>query len=190
MSKIAIDVVLLPPEKIMDKAIAINQQFPDDPIKLNKHDYLPHISLCMGVLDKKNLPEVKKILDNIGKNFSTLDLTIDKINKKEVCFEIRKTPELQRLHEEIMTKLEHYLTHDATTDTVLSIMPVGVKTLDWINNYENNSSFTNFYPHITLGVSNLEEKELNINFKTSKLVLCHLGNHCTCHKILHSIELT
>ena len=53
MPKIAIDVVLLPPEEIMDKAIEINRQLADDPIKLNKENCLPHVSLCMGVVEEK-----------------------------------------------------------------------------------------------------------------------------------------
>lgn len=60
MTKIAIDIVLLPPEEIMNKAIEINQQLADDGIKLNKKDCLPHISLCMGVISEEDLPEINQ----------------------------------------------------------------------------------------------------------------------------------
>ena len=41
MTEIAIDIVLLPPEEVMDKAIEINKRLTEDPIKLNKENCLP-----------------------------------------------------------------------------------------------------------------------------------------------------
>jgi len=183
MAKIAIDVVLLPPENIMDKAIEINKKFADDPIELNKENCFPHISLCMGVMEEENLPKVEETINEICKKFSKLFLTIDKISSEYVCFEIKNDETLQKLHEEIMTKLSPYLSYDATIDMCFSPPTVVEKTLTWINNYKN-TSFEKFYPHITLGISKVEDKELNIEFTTSKLAVCHLGNYCTCRKVL------
>ena len=189
MAKIAIDVVLLPPENIMDKAIEINKQFADDPIELNKENCLPHISLCMGVLEEENLSKINEIINEISKQFSKLFLTIDKISSEHVCFEIENNESLQKLHEEIMTKLSPYLSYDATTDMCFSPPPVVEKTLTWINNYRN-TSFEKFYPHITLGISKVDDKELNIEFTASKLAVCHLGNYCTCRKVIISSDLS
>lgn len=189
MVKIAIDVVLLPPENIMDKAIEINKQFTDDQIKLNKENCLPHISLCMGVLEEENLPKIEEIINEISKQFSKLFLSIDKISSEHVGFEIENNETLQKLHEEIMTKLSPYLSYDATIDMFFSPPPVVEKTLIWIDNYKNES-FEKFYPHITLGISKIEDKELNIEFTASKLAVCHLGNYCTCRKVLISSDLS
>ncbi len=189
MTKIAIDVVLLPPENIMDKAIEINSQFADDPIKLNKENCLPHISLCMGVLEEENLTKIKAIIEEISKQFSKLFLTIDKISAEHVCFEVKNNETLQKLHEGIMTKLSPYLSYDATTDMCFSPPFVVEKTLTWINNYRN-TSFEEFYPHITLGISKLENRDLNIDFVASKIVVCQLGNYCTCRKVIISSDLS
>jgi len=189
MSKIAIDVVLLPPEDIMDKAIDINKHLADDPIQLDKENCLPHVSLCMGVVDEKNLPKIKAIIDEIGKHFSALSLTIDKINaEKYCCFDVTNTEDLQRLHETIMTELLPSLSYDALPEMCFS-PPVAAKTLFWINEYRGQSSFENFYPHITLGTTPIKNKTVNIPFTASKLAICHLGNYCTCRKILHTVTL-
>ncbi|MDD4333317.1 MAG: hypothetical protein PHT51_04365 [Patescibacteria group bacterium] len=188
MSKIAIDVVLLPPENIMDKAIKINQQFVDDSIKLNKKNCLPHISLCMGIVDEKNLPEIKTIISKLSKRFFKLPLMINKIDSRHICFEIKKNKTIQKLHEEIMKGLSPYLSYKATTKMCFTPPPIVKKTLTWINNYKK-TSFKNFYPHITLGISKLENKKIKINFTASKLAVCHLGNYCTCRKILFSMKL-
>ena len=189
MAKIAIDIVLLPPENVMDKAIEINSQFADDPINLNKENCLPHISLCMGVVEEKNLPKIKEIIDKTSKKFSKLFLTIDKISDGCICFEIKNNENLQKLHEEIMTKLSSYLSYDATTEMCFSPPPVVEKTLFWINNYKDKLSSENFHPHITLGISKLDSQELNIDFVASKLAVCHLGNYCTCRKVIISSDL-
>ena len=50
MAKIAVDVVLLPSEEMMDKAIEINRELLkrfDNKIILNKENCLPHISLAI-----------------------------------------------------------------------------------------------------------------------------------------------
>lgn len=189
MSKIAISVVLILPGNIMDKAIEINNKLNNDPIKLNRENCLPHISLCMGAIKEKDLLKAKKILNEIGKDFSKLSLTVNKINSKNTCFDIKKDKKLQKLHETMMTRLLPYLSYDTTIDMYFSPPVVVPKTVFWINNYKKKFSFENFYPHITLGISKLNDKELNINFVASKIAICHLGNYCTCRKILHSVIL-
>ncbi len=66
MAKIAIDVVLLPSEEMMNKAIEINKELlknNEDKIILDKEKCLPHISLCMGCIEEDKIPEIKNILD-------------------------------------------------------------------------------------------------------------------------------
>ena len=56
-------------------------------------------------------------------------------------------------------------------------------------NYPEKSSFENFFPHITIGYGEINNFSFPIIFSVSKLALCHLGNHCTCRKILASTNL-
>ena len=71
MSKIAIDVVLLPSEEITDRAVAANRellkQYPDK-IILNKENCLPHISLAMGCIDQTQISDAEEILNLIEKS--------------------------------------------------------------------------------------------------------------------------
>ncbi|MFZ5391005.1 MAG: hypothetical protein ACOZAJ_01895, partial [Patescibacteria group bacterium] len=89
----------------------------------------------------------------------------------------------------IMTELDPYLSYKAGISDCLVPPEVNEKTLYWINNYKIKSSFNNFYPHITLGISKLQDKEVDINFIASRLAIGHLGNYCTCRKILDSVDL-
>ena len=199
MSKIAIDVVLLPSESMTEKAIEVNQkllQQYSSKIVLNKENCFPHISLCMGVIDENDIPAVTKILAEIGKQFSALNLTATNLpthiiptGDKVADFQIQTTEKLQLLHELIMKKLSQFLTYDVSADMLFVPPAIEEVTFYWIKNYPNKLSFDKYKPHITLGFGEITDIELPIQFTSSKLALCQLGNYCTCKKILVSTEL-
>ena len=144
MSRIAVDVVLLPDEIMTDRAIEINAQLVrkfGSKIVLNKENCLPHISLAMGCLDEAEIISVEKVLGEIGKETSLPDLKVVGIRASEnskgqtvSVFEVEKTKELQSLHEEVMNKLTSYLSTDVTEDMVYGDQTVAESTLLWIKN--------------------------------------------------------
>ena len=198
MTKIAIDIVLLPSEEVMDKAISANRELltqNPDKIILNKENCMPHISLAMGCISQSQISDAEEILSSIAENYINETLkfigfstSTNSIGEKVTVAIIEKTKLLQSLHEEIMTKLAQYLSYDIIENMLLS-EKVDESTLLWIKNFPENSSFKKYYPHITLGYGQLENFTFPDNCEVSKLAICHLGNHCTCRKILASIEL-
>ena len=199
MSRIAVDVVLLPDEAMANKAIEVNadlvKKFGNE-IVLDKENCLPHISLTMGCLEETDIASVQEVLEEIAKETSLSVLKVlgirSSINSKgEVVsvFEVEKTTRLQSLHEKIMDGLSLYLTGDVTEDMIYGNEEVAASTLLWIKNYRQKSSFEKFFPHITIGYGQVEYQLQSVTFTASKLALCHMGNHCTCRKILVSIEL-
>ena len=199
MVEIAVDVVLLPDEEMADKAIAANKELLKQyahKIVLDKENCLPHISLAMGCIDESNIDEIDKILKTAAIESSLGQLSAvcihtesNRAGEKVSVFEIEKTEALQSLHEGVMKRLEPYFSYDVKADMVLSSSETGESTLDWIKNYPENSSFEKFFPHITIGYGEINNFSFPIKFTISKLALCHLGNHCTCRKILASANL-
>ncbi|MHC4555765.1 MAG: hypothetical protein ACYTFW_01205 [Planctomycetota bacterium] len=207
MVKIAVDVVLLPSEDMTDKAIEANREllkkYPDK-IVLDKENCLPHISLAMGCIDESNITDIEKILQIIAEKCSLGQLHVINIpagtnssDETVSVLQIEKTETLQSLHEEVMQRLAPYFSYDVKAEMVLSPPTASESTLLWIKNYPEKSSFENFFPHITIGYGQINDFSpgsgqawaLPIKFAASKLALCHLGNHCTCRKILASAEL-
>ena len=199
MGRKAVDVVLLPTEAMMDRVIEVNRKLiekSDKKIVLNKKNCLPHISLAMGCVDESDIAAIEKVLQTIARECSLGDLTVtdiqiaaDSAGEKVSVFEVEKTRQLQLFHEKAMGKLSGYLSSDVTGDMIYTGAAVEDSTLLWIKNYREKSSFGNFSPHITIGYGEIENRPLPIKFAASKLALCHLGNHCTCRKVLVSIEL-
>ncbi|MHC4595141.1 MAG: 2'-5' RNA ligase family protein [Planctomycetota bacterium] len=181
-------------------------------IVLDKKNCLPHISLAMGCIDEKDIADIEKVLQTIAKQYRLEQLSVIDIHvgtssagEKVSVFQIEKTEALQSLHEEVMQRLAPYFSYDVTADMIFSRFPrsgvpapeAGESTLLWIKNYPEKSSFENFFPHITIGYGEIDDYSfgsreagfLPMRFTASKLALCHLGNHCTCRKILASAEL-
>ena len=199
--KKAIDIVLLPPEDIMDFAIRLNKPWVkgiDDEIELNKKNCLPHITLAMGLMDDSRMEEVKTIMADVAGFFSPLDLEIISVEittrsdgRKMSGLQIKRSPELQKLHETVMDKLVPLFTYDdVAKEMFYSPPPVNMVPNWWVKGFAKTAVRDKYRPHITLGMGVPEKIDLPVDFAASRLALCHLGNHCTCRKILAEFKLT
>jgi 2'-5' RNA ligase len=199
MGKITVDAVALPSEAMVDKAIEANRELVrqgSDKIVLDKQNCLPHISLAMGCIDQKELIDIEKVLQAIAARYGVQELEVvgvgvgtNAVGEKMSVFQVEKTAALQSLHEEVMRSLKPYFRYDATADMVLSPPRVEESTLLWVRNYAGKAAFERFFPHITIGYGESGGFSFPMKFTASRLALCHLGNHCTCRKVLISSEL-
>ena len=198
MSKIAINVVLLPSKEAIKKIVKISKkQFKksNGKIILDKKNCLPHISLVMGVIDKKDINQVTDILKETAMQFAPLKIIANYKSRTSSSgnaiseFAIEKKDDLQNLHETTINKLNKFLTFDASVDMFFSPPEIEEISLRWIKDHPQHN-FDRFYPHITLEHGQIiEDKIAPISFLSDTLVLCHLGNRCTCRKVLYSVQL-
>jgi 2'-5' RNA ligase len=199
MAKIAVDVVLLPSETMAGRVIEANRKLlkqTSGGIVLDKENCLSHISLAMGCIDQKDIVYIEKVLEAIAGRYSVQELKVigvrvgtNSVGEKVSVLQIQRTEPLQSLHEEVMRSLMPYFMYDATADMVLSPPRAEESTLLWIRGYAEKSSFENFLPHITIGYGEIDDFSFPGKFTASRLALCHLGNHCTCRKVLVSTKL-
>lgn len=198
MPKIAVDAVLLPSEEVATTAIEANRELLKQcpgKIILDKENCLPHISLAMGCIDSNDIARAAGVLQKLAdKNHPGALVSVgisvgtSSASEKVSVLGLKRTETLQRLHEDVMQELEPYFSYDVTAEMVLSPPGAGESTLRWIREYPEKSSFRRYFPHITLGYGQLEDFAFPPEFTAPRLALCHLGNHCTCRKILASAE--
>ncbi|MBN1806024.1 MAG: hypothetical protein JW837_12305 [Sedimentisphaerales bacterium] len=201
MAKIAVDVVLLPSEKMTETAISANKELlKKNPRKivLDKKNCPPHISLAMGCIDNSKINEIGNILQTIAKvkvksvrQLKALGIDIqERENGEKISgFRIEKPPILQSLHAEIMLKMIPYFSYDVKAEMLVNPSEVTETTLSWITSYPETAGFENFYPHITIGYGKLSNLSFPVEFTVSQLALYQMGNECTCRKILASANL-
>ena len=191
MAKIPIDIVIILPEDIQERAIELNKELikENDNIVLNKENCFPHISLAMAYIEEDDLPKIMEILNEISKEILPLDLTIIDAYEVEGNYPftglgIEKTEKLQELHEKITNKLSGFLKYDG--EGGLLGKPEGF-SIPYINGFKEDASFEKFFPHITLGHGKKRQIEGQIKFTASKISVCQLGEYCTCKKILGQV---
>jgi 2'-5' RNA ligase len=195
----AVDIVLLLDEAMMERAIEINRQLVTDSrpeIVLGRDDHLPHISLAMGVIDEADVQPIQTRLEDIARRTSVGALqvvgAISSTNSRgetTSLLEIARIPPLQTLHEQVMEEMNCFFLYDVTEAMILDDT-VTPSTLDWIRTYAQKAGYEHFCPHITIGYGRVPPGlSFPIPFTVTWLALCHLGNHCTCRKILARAEL-
>ncbi|KUG20610.1 MAG: 2'-5' RNA ligase family protein [Methanomicrobiaceae archaeon] len=200
----AIDVVLLPPEPIMEEAIRINQALqiacPDQEIVLDNKTCIPHITVAMAAVRSGNLPAIARELERIVGKCSPLPLSITGIEthttgsgEKIAGFVIRRTDALQLFHKTVVSTLRPYAL-SRVEQAMFARAPgeaVTESSLDCVRRFFEHSSFGHYSPHITLGFGELAGPlpglSFPLQFHVPKAAVCHLGNHCTCRAILHSV---
>ncbi len=195
MKRFAFDIAIIPPENIMKICIGLNNKENSLPYQhLNSKNNLPHITLAMGITTKNNAEEIRNELETFLKDTGPLELKIIGMDhdhtpegKRNRHFVIKKTPELQKLHEEIMKIVSKHATYDGTIEDIYTDegeAPIGY-TLEWLNNYGRRIENSNlFRAHISLKCMNAEYKKLPLKFSADRIAFCYLGNYCTCRKII------
>ena len=198
MKRFAVDIVLLPPDPVMDFAIVWNQMLRKSgppTIVLDKIQRLPHISLVMGCLNADKLDVARDILQSIASQHPTLELRVPQLKAEEtslgtvVSLDIEWSRQLADLHKSLVDSFKPLLTQDANEEDVNDPSPIANSSLAWINNYIPQHCYDHFWPHITLGFGEPSEILRPFSFKASRLAICHLGNYCTCTSILWETTL-
>lgn len=197
MSRTAVDIVLLPEQAMTDLAIAANAELVKkyrSEIVLNRRDCLPHISLAMGCIDNRGVARVGEMLRPtatiVPKQLKVVGIGKSTNFSGEVVsvFQVKRSEQLQKLHEEICDTVRPFFNWDVIEDMITG-GHASASTLGWIENYFVKSAYSNFSPHITVGYGDLPDRPLPCDFAVSRLAICHLGNHCTCTKVLWSVEI-
>ena len=194
MEHLAVDVVLLPEPRIAHDCIAMNERLVSafaSEIVLDYDGCLPHVSLAMGCMTPEALPEIatrlQRLLDEIPiEPFQCAGINTQDHGQGRLVssLDLISTPTLQALHERIMIDLEPLLHRDPTETLFHGDEAITSSTLGWVRDYRENSGFAAFSPHITLGYGRLEQAECPPQFWARSLAVCHLGNHCTCRRVL------
>jgi len=192
MAKIAVDVAILPPNHIMDLAIRLNRQF-DSLSRLNRENNLPHITLAMGVIKESQISEVNNKINQMAGGFMPLDLEISEVyhtikpnGEKSFALKIKPSIALSNLHAVIMKELLPIFTYDVKIDMFNNDDVVDPISIYWVENYaKNHKDPEDFDGHISLKCNKeVIFNDLPLRFTAKRIALCHLGDHCTCRRIL------
>jgi hypothetical protein len=193
MSRIAVDIVLLPEADMADRAIAINQALVEkhgSDIVLDRVHCLPHVSLAMGCIQPDALQAIASDLQSAKRKYPVKKLHVKHLVQNHhggtvvSSIELQAREDLQQLQVQVMRTLAPYFSYEVSESMFAGERPIASSTLNWVQNFPQQSSGDKFQPHITLGYGPCAPVELPATFSPEALAVCHLGNHCTCRKVL------
>lgn len=199
MNRIAVDVVLLPDKDMAERAIALNRSLVaayDSDIVLDPVNCLPHVSLAMGCIQPDDIQAIASALEQTIRKDPVKQLYVKRINAQGhhggsvvSSIELEAREDLQQLHALVMDRMIPYFRGKVTASMFTGEHPIAPSTLSWVKNFAQASSGEKFWPHITLGYGPCDPVSLPASFVPQALALCHLGNHCTCRKVLWRVAL-
>lgn len=206
MTKLAIDIAIIPPEEVIDKCIVLNKSLINKSstyFELGKEDYLPHITLAMGSIKLEDVSKIKEIMKKISSHNHPIKINVREIKSSlhsdsvwNSSIVIEKTKDLSKIHEEIMDAISLLFLEESTPEMFYSTPKPeeDANALKWVKNFHETTVYDKYNPHISLGKGKIpDDKMLEIktpfSFTGSRLVISHLGVHCTCRKILFEVEL-
>ncbi|MFT5281126.1 MAG: hypothetical protein ACI9AR_000583 [Flavobacteriaceae bacterium] len=188
--KISIDIVLLLPENINTICKELNKTSNKDDYVSFEDGYNPHITLGMGSLLVSDLNAFREDLMLVLNDFKMPEIILTSLTPgKYDHFTLEVSENLQNIHNVIFEVITKYSAGLVTTKNFFEMSEPG-SLIDWVNNFKENSAYSNYHPHITLGVG-IEEipLEFPITFKPESIGFFHLGKHGTCKKIISTFDL-
>jgi 2'-5' RNA ligase len=191
----AVDVILLPPPDVMEKAMDMNaaiQEAGSLDIALDREKCLPHITIAMGCVKEEDIPRLVGILSGIAGSFAPIKLEAVASNGGRAWIRLVKTRDIELLHEIVMIRLSPFFNYKVSPEMIYrkNGREIHDLTMDYIRSFPISSSFENFTPHITVGTGEMDLEVKPFSFVCAELALCHLGDFCTCRNVLSSHRLS
>jgi len=193
---LAVDIVLLPPAEVSRRAIAASRRLASA-LRLGP-GRLPHLTLAMACIESDALPAVAALLRAIASRRPALEITLEGTigvpgpAHVSVWYAARRTRALMALHRDCMKALSPHRRKrvPAAAFAAAPGEPVSPSALRWVRRFEEEAAFERYRPHITLGYGRPgPDSAFPSTFPGRRLALCHLGNHCTCVRILTEARL-
>jgi len=189
-SIIAVDVAILPPPSIADRAIGLSAALPGQELVLGGDDYLPHITLLQQFVGTDVLNAfLDRVADVVHQARPiSLRVTGGGMGSSSIWMSIERTPALVDLHSRV---LDAALPFDRQRGDAAAFVGSDARDRDvaWVTRYRTSSSGPSFQPHITLGHAVRPPAIGPFDFEATTVAACHLGRFCSCRRVLREWSL-
>jgi 2'-5' RNA ligase len=190
-SRIAVALAFLPPAAVSRLVVTANRRLPSAAIRLGP-TARPHITLAMACIDRRAVPEIAEQLAQLADAEPAVEVTLTRAVTIEgsghatAWLEAALSRGLRRWHRLAVTLLESYR---RPGPRAAGFAPgpgrVSASARRWVRRYAQDAALAHYRPHITIGYGDAPTvPHLPIPFLARRIVLCHLGNHCTCARVL------
>jgi 2'-5' RNA ligase len=193
MELIAIDVAVLPPADVTQRAIALSATLPESESRGLRLDagHLPHITLAQLFVRASEIEVALERIDAVVGRQPPMRLHVSGAGHsgQTVWLTIAPAPPLVDVHQRLMHELRGV---ERPGGTAAAFADGDARTGDvlWVASYRLKASFGSFTPHITLGHATRLPSVDAFDFDATTIAACHLGRFCSCRRILRAWTLS
>jgi 2'-5' RNA ligase len=189
---VAIDIAILPPAQVSERAIALSAALPPAESQglLLGPDRLPHITLTQQFVPVDQLDVLLAQVDRVVRGHEPLPLRVTGGGKgnSSVWVSIAHSPTLVSLHERLLEATASIEVEDGDVSAFLGDA-AREPDVRWVREFRRESSFVRFTPHITLGHAEEPPDIEPMDFLATRIAVCHLGRFCTCRRVIRAWDL-
>jgi 2'-5' RNA ligase len=191
-SRIAIDIAILPPPDVSQRAEALSAALPleeSQGLQLGP-EYLPHITLMQQFISRDTLDEAIARVDVVLRDQNPLSLRVGggARGSNSVWMAIERTAEIVQLHERVLHATTAFETADGDAAAFYGA-DARERDVRWVREFRRESSFARFTPHITLGHAAEPPFIEPFDFVGTRIAMCHLGRFCSCRWMIRAWDL-
>jgi 2'-5' RNA ligase len=194
-SIVAIDVAILVPETVGERATALSLALAGDRVDALRLDatHLPHITLAQQFIEAARLDDLRDELDRLLRHEPPLLLHSAGADADHgtVFLAIDPHPDLQRLHEAVMDVLEPFESPSGGGEAFRRDgETIRSQDIDWVRSYRERSAYAHYRPHITVGHGAVPAAVAPADFRADRIAMCELGRYCSCRLVLAGWHLS
>ena len=195
------NIVICPPDGISDKAIRVSKtlKFKGGLFVLDKKNYFPHVSLYMTEFPVKNLPKIKKLLQQIvveTKSFKMTSTKYEQNKRGSIAVDYRKSKNIKWLQKKIIGSLNPLREGLVRKKDRAKMHELSRAQQKNVKLYGYRRVGVEFNPHLTFTTFEKFNKaviqiipKINFSFKAEEIGFLYLGNHGTCKKFIARFKL-
>ncbi len=199
MSKVAIDIVLLPPKEIMDICFLINErafEVGKGRFRMGVEEFVPHISLTLGCVEEGDLDSVIEVVKEVVSQQEVLRLRatgvglIRRDDGDRGWLKVEVSDGLRDLHKNIIDVVSDRLVGCESSDVLVDGDVTGISETSKkiLNNYRESYSYEKYNPHLSLCCFDsdrfAEGVEFPIDFFANEVAVFRIGDGCTCRELV------
>jgi len=199
---IAIDILLEPDTTMINRAKSVNallrQNYPQGYSLDASHS--PHITLIQRFIHAGAMDSLVAGINRMAASQSLSQMQLSAVGYLSdvwagsgvLVYVIEKTPQLLQLENNIVKAIEPFSVDNGTTAAFArdsGTEAINAETISWVKNFVPASSGEKYFPHVTIGVAeidfvkNLQEKPFSkFTFSISSIGIYQLGNFGTARK--------
>ena len=189
----AIDVAILPPADVSQRAIALSASLPASEGQGLRLDatHLPHVTLMQLFVRAEEIDVAMQQIDDVVREHGPLRLRVSGggHSRHTVWLTVDRTPALDALHERLMEALRG-VERQGGTSAAFAGGDARPGDVIWVTTYRAKASFGSFTPHITLGHAKQPPRVEPFEFDATTVAACQLGRFCTCRRVLREWTLS